>query len=319
MFVSAEKGAEHEVWKSLLELVHNLCEILLQTIPNFWKVAKGYMDGKYQRKDSSNDRKKHHNAHRGDDNNSGGGRRNPTQVRVMTNEIINLYISLFSELLTLSSSMATSPRLHDGSGQEANLPALPPFVPPNSNALTTGFYLLKALSELSDCTNDIGGLANIGIEIQNNLKDFLSTVRFRFLESICAVWVRDAKLFWRLEDWTLDNEDLSRTVYLRRIENYLRGTARLAYRASGGNEERASNLFIEGKGIALLRRMGNEVSKRPARAVCDANLTMSSSCRRTYHQSSQGRYIRHTSMPCMTSWTGLYMSRFSTKHRAYPR
>ena len=42
-------GAGHEIWKLIFELVRNLSEVLLQTIPGFWKVAKGYMEGKYQK------------------------------------------------------------------------------------------------------------------------------------------------------------------------------------------------------------------------------------------------------------------------------
>ena len=260
---TSEKGVGHEVYKSLAEVVHQVCEVLLQTIPNFWKVGKAYMDGKYSRKDGPSDRKKSVAAgmmSRGESSSGGTGKRSPTQVNVMLNEIVNLFIALFSEFFGLSSHLAMSPRMHDGSGQEGNLPPLPGFLPANANALTTGTYLLKALSELSDCTNDIGTLPSMGIDVQNSLKEFMTTVRYRFLEGISAVWVRDAKIFWRLEDWTLDSEDLSRTIYLKRIETYLRNVARLAYRASGGNEERASNLFIEGKGVALLRRMGNEVS-----------------------------------------------------------
>lgn len=64
----------------------------------------------------------------------------------------------------------------------------------------------------------------------------------------------DAKAFHRLEDWKLDNEDLSRTVYLKRLTAYQRAVARLAYRASGGNEEAASNLFISGTGVNAYSR-----------------------------------------------------------------
>lgn len=45
----SECGAGHEVWKLIYDLVHNLSEVILQTLPSFWKVAKGYMEGKYQK------------------------------------------------------------------------------------------------------------------------------------------------------------------------------------------------------------------------------------------------------------------------------
>ena len=44
-----EGGAGAEVWRLTLEVVRQLNEVLLQTLPSFWKVAKGYMEGKYQK------------------------------------------------------------------------------------------------------------------------------------------------------------------------------------------------------------------------------------------------------------------------------
>ena len=258
------------------------------------------MGGKYSRKDGPSDRKKSVAAgmmSRHESSSGIGGKRSASQVNVMLNEIVNLFITLFSEFFGLSSHMAMSPRLHDGSGQEGNLPPLPAFIPGNANALNTGSHLLKALAELSDCTNDIGALPAMGIDVQNSLKEFLSATKYRFLESICAVWVRDAKIFWRLEDWTLDSEELSRTIYLKRMETYLRNVARLAYRASGGNEERASNLFVEGKGVALLRRMGNEVCLDIGRGNLPG-LTFWDD--RIYLPLLQRRSIRRTWMRCMT-------------------
>jgi hypothetical protein len=47
-YVSA-RGTGSDVWKTTHELVKSLSEIMLSTIPNFWKIAKGYMDGKYKK------------------------------------------------------------------------------------------------------------------------------------------------------------------------------------------------------------------------------------------------------------------------------
>lgn len=48
-----EVGCGHELWKLIFDLVRNLSEVILQTLPSFWKVAKGYMEGKYQKVRSS--------------------------------------------------------------------------------------------------------------------------------------------------------------------------------------------------------------------------------------------------------------------------
>lgn len=98
----------------------------------------------------------------------------------------------------------------------------------------------------------------------------------RFLQSSML----DAKIFYRLEEWVLDNDDLSKTIYLRRMVTYQRQVARLAYRSSGGNEERSSHLFITSPAasaaLASLRRNGrddglpSEAAKRIHSAYLDA-------------------------------------------------
>lgn len=264
-----DQAAGYEAWKVLADLVHTDCEALLQTVPNFWKVAKAYLDGKYQHKEpnSKNSKRAEHMIN--------ANRRSPSQVRVMTREIITLYISLLSEFFRLSSD-TTSPSITQGQQGESSGPPLPAFIPPQSGALAAGQYLLKILGELLDCTNEIGGLNSLGTDAQNSLKEFMNAVRWKFTDVLCHLWIRgmaavfeepakrnanlpawipsDARTFHRLEDWKLDTEDQTRTIYLKRLTSYQRAVARLGYRTSGGNEEAASNLFISGTGVNAYSR-----------------------------------------------------------------
>lgn len=71
----------------------------------------------------------------------------------------------------------------------------------------------------------------------------------------------DARTFHTLEDWKLDTEDQSRTIYLKHLTSYQRAVARLGYRTSGGNEEAASSLFVSGTGVnAYSRSIRDQVS-----------------------------------------------------------
>lgn len=45
----AENAEGAEVWRLILDFVRNLNAVILQALPSFWKVAKGYMEGKYQK------------------------------------------------------------------------------------------------------------------------------------------------------------------------------------------------------------------------------------------------------------------------------
>ena len=184
----AEQASGFEVWKALVEVVHNLSEILLQTLPNFWKVGKAYMEGKYQSRSSSE--KSHSSKSKIKE-----GRRSSSQVKVMTNEIINTYISLLGDFFTLSSSTALSPRINNNQNETLATQDMPKFASPNCNALAAGWWGLRVLGELSDCTNDIGGLTNLGSEAMNSLKEFMSSVRWRFTETVCKIWVKGVYLF----------------------------------------------------------------------------------------------------------------------------
>jgi hypothetical protein len=36
-------------WQAIFDLVKNTSEVMLSTLPNFWKIAKNFMDGKYKK------------------------------------------------------------------------------------------------------------------------------------------------------------------------------------------------------------------------------------------------------------------------------
>ena len=37
------------MWQSVLTLVKNLSEVMLGALPNFWKISKGFLEGKYKK------------------------------------------------------------------------------------------------------------------------------------------------------------------------------------------------------------------------------------------------------------------------------
>jgi len=43
------QGTGSAVWKSTLELVKSLSDVLTSSIPHFWKIAKEYMEGKFRK------------------------------------------------------------------------------------------------------------------------------------------------------------------------------------------------------------------------------------------------------------------------------
>jgi exocyst complex component 2 len=48
LYFTAQSGG-HEVWNAVFDLVKNVSEIMMSTLPNFWKIAKGFLEGKYRK------------------------------------------------------------------------------------------------------------------------------------------------------------------------------------------------------------------------------------------------------------------------------
>ncbi|BGO96556.1 Exocyst complex component SEC5 [Rhodotorula toruloides] len=222
-----ENAAGAEVWRLIFDFVRNLNEVIMQTLPSFWKVAKGYMEGKYQKKNTSS---------------SAASRRSPTQCRVMTQDIVTLYVSLLSQFFTLSSSTSPPVATKTGADDLNATPPMPSFVPPIANATTNCHWLLRVLNELMECVSEMSALELSG-EATQSLKELVASTRWRFEEAICSGWVRDAKVFYRLETWRPDPDDPAITAFLRQVTSFQRFMAISAYRVAGGSEERGNALM----------------------------------------------------------------------------
>jgi exocyst complex component 2 len=46
---SAAQSGGHEVWSAVFDLVKNISEVMMSALPNFWKIAKGFLEGKYKK------------------------------------------------------------------------------------------------------------------------------------------------------------------------------------------------------------------------------------------------------------------------------
>ena len=121
-----------------------------------------------------------------------GSRRSPTQCRVMTQDIITLYVTLLSQFFSLSSSThspASGSTSFAVAADNDAPPPLPSFVPPGTNTATMGHWLLKTLNELTECVSEMSALELAG-EASGSLKELVASARWRFEEAVCAGWVR---------------------------------------------------------------------------------------------------------------------------------
>ncbi|PPR03648.1 hypothetical protein CVT24_007762 [Panaeolus cyanescens] len=209
---SIAKGTGEREWNALLEMVKNISDAMISSLPNFWKISKNFIDGKY---------KKNFTA-------SSGTRRSPTQCRTMAFDIVKLYISLISQIFKLSDVAVMSSANNQNS-------AAPTCIPNNSHSLCTAHYLQKILHEVQDCVNDVIAM-DISTEIANGLKSLIESIRWRFVDVLTKAWLRDAKTFYHLESWAINPAEPAATQYLSQFEHFQRHITTVSYKLSANGE-----------------------------------------------------------------------------------
>ncbi|KAJ7039787.1 exocyst complex component sec5 [Mycena alexandri] len=208
------KCAAEPAWIAVSDMVKTLSEIVLSSLPNFWRISKSFMDGKYKRPQSSS-------------------RRSPTQCRTMALDIIKLYISLISQFFKLSDmAVMTSP---GGSN------STPPSLPTNSNSLCTSYYLMKVLGEVQETVNELNAM-DISNEAASGLRSLLETAKWRFEDLLITSWLRDANIFYYLEEWIASPLDASATHYLTQMELFQRQVTTAAFKLAGGVDLSTANI-----------------------------------------------------------------------------
>ncbi|KAG2139268.1 exocyst complex component Sec5-domain-containing protein [Suillus clintonianus] len=197
--VIAQAGG-HEVWQAIWDMVKNISEVMVSSLPNFWKIARSFLEGKFKRTSSS--------------------RRSASQCRQMALDIIKLYISFLSEFFILSDVLSNS-----------STPNSPEHLPSHSNSLTTAHWLVKILSEVQDCVTEVGALE---LGEGGLVKGLVESVRWRFEDVLVRSWLRDANYMYALESFTPNLSIPSTTLYLAHLESFMRHLATSAFKIAGG-------------------------------------------------------------------------------------
>ncbi|TFK20519.1 hypothetical protein FA15DRAFT_673418 [Coprinopsis marcescibilis] len=205
------KSPGEPVWQAILELVKSVSEVLLSSLPSFWKISRSFIDGRFRKNVSSSQ-----------------SRRSPTQCRTMALDIVKLYISLISQFFNLSDMAVMS-----SSSGFNNTP--PSHLPTNSHSLSNSYYLLKILSEIQDTVTEINSM-EISNEVSSLLKSLLESARWRAEDILINSWLRDAATFYHVESWANSSSVPHSTHYLSQIEMFQRHLTTAAYKLAGGVE-----------------------------------------------------------------------------------
>ncbi|KAH8997998.1 exocyst complex component Sec5-domain-containing protein [Lactarius akahatsu] len=229
----------HEVWRVILDLVKSVSEVMMTALPNFWKIAKGFLDGKYRKSGAQT-----------------SSRRSPSQVRTMAHDVVRLYVSLLSEFFVFSDMAVTTPSMMEGS--------FAPLLPGDSNALTTAHYLMKIMAEIQDNVNEINSMEISG-EMRSSLDDLLENAKWGFEDVLTHTWVRDAHSFHYLETWALSPSEPYTTEYLSDVYCFQRQVTTWAFKFASGAEAPSSSSSRSGR-----RPIPNEFVNKISKAFLDA-------------------------------------------------
>ncbi|KAF0492794.1 exocyst complex component Sec5-domain-containing protein [Gigaspora margarita] len=207
----AGKDMDVQIWKATLDVVKTLSDLLLRCLPDFWKLSKSFMEGKFQKSPailSANRRRR-----------QAMDLRKVEQCQNMAKGVIDLYASLLSEFFILPPISSNQVR-----DQETLS-----FIPSQSDSVTTCYFLTKILNGISECVNDINSI-NMASDVSNALQILMEQTRWKFVEIICDAWNSDAKIFYALEDWSLDQDNREITNFLRNFHIFHKYNSRSAYK-----------------------------------------------------------------------------------------
>ncbi|KAJ7057829.1 exocyst complex component sec5 [Mycena amicta] len=206
------KCVAEPAWQAILDMVKNLSEIVLSSLPSFWRISKSFMDGKFKKQQSTS-------------------RRSPSQCKTMALDIVKLYISLVSQFFQLSDmAVMKSPSELTSSST----------LPDNSNSLCTSHYLMRILGEVQETVNELNAM-EISNDVTSGLKSLLESAKWRFEDLLIAGWLRDANILYYLEEWIASPTDPSATHYLTQMELFQRQVTTAAFKIAGGVDLTGSN------------------------------------------------------------------------------
>ncbi|KAE8268288.1 hypothetical protein A4X09_0g4054 [Tilletia walkeri] len=216
-------GWEH--WKAIRDMVRSLSEVICQLMPSFWRIAKDHASGRLERgQHPTNGGISSSNKLSPAAQNAFAERLN-AQSRAWAMEALDSFVSILSQFFSLTDVAIL--------GRQP-LSALPGWVPKDSCSVSAAHWMRGILLELDEAVKEICALNVGGGSANASLKNLLANARFNMTEVLCNLWESDAAIFHMLEDWSLDTDAPSTTLFLRDLALFWKNNSREAYLIAGG-------------------------------------------------------------------------------------
>ncbi|TRM60363.1 exocyst complex component Sec5-domain-containing protein [Schizophyllum amplum] len=224
------KSSGEPVWMAILSMVKAVSEVLLSSLPNFWRIAKSFMDGRFKRPSST--------------------RRSASQCRTMALDMVKQYIALVSQFFRLSDMAVRSPREEKSDS----------LLPTNSHCLSTSHYLLRIMGEVQETVNELNAM-EISSDAGTSLRGLMESAKWTFEDVLIAAWLRDANIFYHLESWVAAPDAPSHTHYVTLMEELQRHVTTAAYKLAGGVDLVATSISKPVKQQAIPQAFVSKITK----------------------------------------------------------
>ncbi|KAF9374895.1 hypothetical protein CPC16_001012, partial [Podila verticillata] len=164
------KEPEVKFWIALTTGVKTLSELLLRLLPDFWKLAVAFMDGKIQKASKRR--------------NTVSDPQRVSNCLAMVKDIIDLYSSQMSYLLI--ESLVPDRNKDEQEGQEEEEQEEPNRA---KSSVVEAFFLGRIITEVSNSMNDVNALGLRGGAFMI-MVDMIERVRWNFVDYLCASWAK---------------------------------------------------------------------------------------------------------------------------------
>lgn len=202
-------------WVEIQHFVRAMCNVLLRHLPAAARVLKQYTSGTFFQRGSAS---------------SGVNARVASQGASWARDSVMEFCSLLSHYFILSDA-----RPPGGS----SMGPLPDWIPEGASCFTVGVFMRSTLDELDEAVTELEAIvpSESGGE---QLTSLLANMRFRFTDALSTLYLNDARILHRMEDWTPDTQpaaaEAGTTVYMRDLASAHRTAARLTVMVAGGKE-----------------------------------------------------------------------------------
>ncbi|KAJ3338098.1 hypothetical protein HDU93_009969 [Gonapodya sp. JEL0774] len=233
-----------QLWKATAKLIKRLSHVLLNSLPDFWRLVTHFAEGKFSKGTQSSQLPDAQRRKR-----QATDSRKLDQVNFMMKQIVTFYSSVLSEVFFLSTPLTTlrtglsdsetGPPTEgrslspvpptsvvlgasakndiegDGDLSERKLAAITPPPPPPAelstylfcHPLTASHFFARVLEDLVRACEELRTVKVIWEdESMTYLIEIVEKIKWRATEVVCNGIVRESRNFYQYEDWTFDIE-----------------------------------------------------------------------------------------------------------------